>query len=113
MHRQPPAKHTPWLGLQLPPLTPAARGHVQHAAPPPLFSHYHHHHHPTNPWRAAGSEAWTADLGLPVERAWRPWYANTSEGSQVAGYVVAYKGLQYGGWRLGGGAVPGQGFAAG
>ena len=38
-----------------------------------------------------------------MERAWRPWFANTSEGSQVAGYVVAYKGLQYGGWRLPGG----------
>ena len=33
-----------------------------------------------------GNEWWTSSLGLPVEKAWRPWSVH----QQVAGYVTSY-----------------------
>ena len=38
-----------------------------------------------------GTEAWTASLQLPVKRQWQQWHCE----GQVAGFTVAYSGLDY------------------
>ena len=38
-----------------------------------------------------GSKQWIRALNFPVKNAWRPWY----DGSQVAGYIEQYEGLDF------------------
>ncbi|KAL6777510.1 hypothetical protein ACKKBF_B21775 [Auxenochlorella protothecoides x Auxenochlorella symbiontica] len=49
------------------------------------------------------TEAWTAGLGLRLERGWAPWRA---DGGQVGGFAVHYRGLVYATVRGAGHAVP-------
>lgn len=49
------------------------------------------------------TEAWTAGLGLRMERGWAPW---TAGDGQVGGYAVHYSGLVYATVRGAGHAVP-------